>query len=620
MDPHNFIARAEAQRWVGVAEKLLLAHDFVGSKSFAIKAKDSDPTFQPADQILAIITTLLSAQKQAHNNTQQPDYYSILQVNQFVQDAQLITNQYQRLGILLNPNENRFPYSQQAFELVNDAWAVLSNPMRKSIYDSELNHYMPHQHQEINSLGFHNQQQQQHYQQQHHQHQQQFNFFANSNEHELAEPNYSFQARLQRQLQQHNFLFNSNSNSNANVSTNVNSNSVGLGRVVNEHVSVDSNSVGLGRVVNEHVSVDSNSVRLGAVVPEQHVRVQEQMFQPNVQPFQFTYIPPQPQSQPVPQQEPQVFWQQPPLPQPQPESEPQEENANEFNTNDGVNEEEIQTESPAENVDECVETEGPTEKMDESATFWTACPYCLYMFEYPRVYVDCVLRCDHCKRACQAVSVPCPPIIEGKEAYFCCWGYFPVGVSMSHLEKKSGEDMKEDWAPVSTLNDVSSQVKEHLNAIEKSKLFEKRIYIDDVTDDIFEGISETESSDDSDVEWGCAMRKKAKRKKRGTMKANVVMGRNGKNVENDVGPPIGPSNPRRQSGRFAKDLGKLDLNVELNSNEGEEGARRVAGGTHGHGLEEEDIIEGNGFFEGLDEFLDNLPILPVGNDETVEAA
>ncbi|GKE48186.1 hypothetical protein Tco_1479444, partial [Tanacetum coccineum] len=42
------------------------------------------------------------------------------------------------------------------------------------------------------------------------------------------------------------------------------------------------------------------------------------------------------------------------------------------------------------------------------------------------------------------------------------------------------------WAPVLTLNDVSSQVKEHFNVIEKSKLFDKRIYIDDVTDDIFD--------------------------------------------------------------------------------------------------------------------------------------
>ncbi|GKB94885.1 translocon-associated protein subunit alpha-like protein [Tanacetum coccineum] len=57
----------------------------------------------------------------------------------------------------LKPQQNRFSYSQQAFELVNDAWVVLSNPMRKSIYDSELNHYMPHQHQQhhqVNSLGF----------------------------------------------------------------------------------------------------------------------------------------------------------------------------------------------------------------------------------------------------------------------------------------------------------------------------------------------------------------------------------------------------------------------------------------------------------------------------------
>ncbi|XWS68234.1 hypothetical protein CRYUN_Cryun04dG0073000 [Craigia yunnanensis] len=74
---------------------------------------------------------------------------------------------------------------------------------------------------------------------------------------------------------------------------------------------------------------------------------------------------------------------------------------------------------------------------------------------------------------------------------------------------------------------------------------------------------------------------------------------------------------RKQMGRGTKDLGKLDLNVEF-SNEVEE---PVPGSSVGNqaGYREEDNIEGNGFFEGLDEFLSSLPILSVVGDDKVKA-
>ncbi|XVF36598.1 hypothetical protein REPUB_Repub19eG0070900 [Reevesia pubescens] len=62
------------------------------------------------------------------------------------------------------------------------------------------------------------------------------------------------------------------------------------------------------------------------------------------------------------------------------------------------------------------------------STFWTACPYCYRLFEYPRVYEGCCLRCQNCERAFQAVLVPTlPPLVPGKDAYYCCWGFFPLG-------------------------------------------------------------------------------------------------------------------------------------------------------------------------------------------------
>ncbi|KAE8662284.1 hypothetical protein F3Y22_tig00113548pilonHSYRG00042 [Hibiscus syriacus] len=70
---------------------------------------------------------------------------------------------------------------------------------------------------------------------------------------------------------------------------------------------------------------------------------------------------------------------------------------------------------------------------------------------------------------------------------------------------------------------------------------------------------------------------------------------------------------RKQMKRGMKVLGKLDLNVEFR-NEAEE----LVGGRSNAGIKE-DNNEGNGFFEGLDEFFGSLPILSVVGDDKVKA-
>ncbi|KAI3509428.1 hypothetical protein L1887_24692 [Cichorium endivia] len=720
MDPHSFIARAEAQRWLGIAEKLLMGHDLVGAKTFAIRARESDPRLEAADQILAIADTLLAAEKRVvgSNGTQQPDFYAILQLVRFVEDAEHIAAQYRRLAVTLNPHQNRFPYSDQAFQLVNEAWAVLSNHMRKSMYDSELD-FPPQQ--QMNTIGFNLEQQQHHHhqQQQQHHHQHQHNFFSinhmgSGHEQELAEPQQTFQTRVQRShqqehLQQHNFLS------------------------------------------------QPNPVRPSPVREQEQLfqqREQEQLFQPQVQPFQITSTPQQ-QSRPPPQPpmrsptppppaappQPPVSWpqqsqhskpqplrrsstpppvatpqspyswpqapphsqQQPPMrsptpppppaappqppvswPEPPPYSQPQppirsptpppppaappqppvswpeapphsqpQPPQTQFQPQQQLQEDlreqqQQQHESPEQNPtpvelpnhvdtnndlsDEESEraTNADSENIDTSPTFWTACPYCLYMYEYPSIYTECTLRCDNCERAFQAVPVPSPPpLTDDQETYFCCWGSFPLGLSISHLEKNKLQGTNTNWTPFSPIYDVSSQIHNHLNNTtpKKPRNWGPRVYKDDATEDIFTDISEP--SDDSDADWDVTNNKKVKKtKKRGRKrKAKVVSVKQKTNKSVSVGssPPtvLLPESSkkglvniaRRQSGRVAKELGKLDLNVEFNNNEGEEPGAKM-GGANRQG--EEDNIEGNGFFEGLDEFLSSLPILSVVNEEKVK--
>ncbi|XP_076907351.1 uncharacterized protein LOC143563765 [Bidens hawaiensis] len=302
-------------------------------------------------------------------------------------------------------------------------------------------------------------------------------------------------------------------------------------------------------------------------------------------------------------------------------------------------------ESPQQEAEPEPEAEAEAEIADEgvndnndSTTFWTTCPYCFYLYEYPSEYVECVLRCDTCKRAFQAVSVPSPPAIaEGKDSYYCCWGFFPLAVSVSDMVKNNGGGKTtSNWAPFSPMCDVSIHVPEnvkdghlsdgpdeadpdnvkddHLNdepAPKKNAFVNANsgpsIYIDDEVDDIFEGISEP--SEDSDLEWNDSKKKKAKKMKKDKLKD----ARNG-NSRKSVGVTT-----RRQSGRAPKGMGRLDLNVEFDNNEGEEVTARRGGGAREGGQGDGDNAEGIGFFEGLDEFFSSLPILSVVNDDKVKA-
>ncbi|KAK2354365.1 Chaperone DnaJ-domain superfamily protein [Trifolium repens] len=128
--------RAEAERWLYTANKLLSARDLHGARSFAIRARESDPTFDASELLLAVIDTLLAGE--ARINDHHTDWYGILQILRYTTNIDHIANQYRRLALLLDPNRNPFAFSGHAFSLVHDAWSVLSNPAKKAMYDSDL--------------------------------------------------------------------------------------------------------------------------------------------------------------------------------------------------------------------------------------------------------------------------------------------------------------------------------------------------------------------------------------------------------------------------------------------------------------------------------------------------
>lgn len=82
------------------------------------------------------------------------------------------------------------------------------------------------------------------------------------------------------------------------------------------------------------------------------------------------------------------------------------------------------------------------------SSFWTACPYCYNLYEFPRVYQDCVLKCGNCTRAIHATEIgTLPPVVEGQDAYYCCWGFFPMGFSGKEDGVEGGSGRKDSGVP-----------------------------------------------------------------------------------------------------------------------------------------------------------------------------
>ncbi|KAL5218349.1 hypothetical protein ABZP36_019033 [Zizania latifolia] len=79
----------------------------------------------------------------------------------------------------------------------------------------------------------------------------------------------------------------------------------------------------------------------------------------------------------------------------------------------------------------------------QATEFWTACPFCCYVHQYPRELVGRALRCpnESCRKGFVAAEIPNPPtIVPGTEMYHCAWGFFPLGFP-------SAADLGGNWKP-----------------------------------------------------------------------------------------------------------------------------------------------------------------------------
>ncbi|CAO2211241.1 unnamed protein product [Urochloa humidicola] len=142
MDPFP-AQRREAERSMSIAEKLLMARDLEGCKQFVAEALSADPRAPGADDLFAAADALLAAQRRRLPSGG-PDPYAVLGLDSAVpanRDPDVVHSHYRRLSLLLNRSHPDRPCSlafADAARLVADAWAFLSDPLRKASLDANL--------------------------------------------------------------------------------------------------------------------------------------------------------------------------------------------------------------------------------------------------------------------------------------------------------------------------------------------------------------------------------------------------------------------------------------------------------------------------------------------------
>lgn len=91
---------------------------------------------------------------------------------------------------------------------------------------------------------------------------------------------------------------------------------------------------------------------------------------------------------------------------------------------------------------------------EPKASFWTVCPYCWGLFEYEKIYEDCSLRCQKCRKVFHAITVPPPEkdmLVTGKEQYYCYCAHIPL----RYLQSQHSINISKQWGMADRSNNES---------------------------------------------------------------------------------------------------------------------------------------------------------------------
>jgi len=118
-----------------LAEKMLLQKDFGGARMLAMKALELYPNLDGLPRFLATIEVYISADKKVNGEV---DWYRILGV-QPLADEETIRRRYRKLALTLHPDKNKSVGADGAFNLISQAWSLLSDKAKRITYDQKYN-------------------------------------------------------------------------------------------------------------------------------------------------------------------------------------------------------------------------------------------------------------------------------------------------------------------------------------------------------------------------------------------------------------------------------------------------------------------------------------------------
>lgn len=126
--------KIKALKLKGIAEERILEKDYTGARDNITKAQQIFPDFENVAQMVVVCDILCAA------NVDFPgcgiDWYWVLQLPPSADDFDIVS-QYQKLAALLEPLKNKFPGTESAIKLIGEAFSVLSDQVKRLIFDAK---------------------------------------------------------------------------------------------------------------------------------------------------------------------------------------------------------------------------------------------------------------------------------------------------------------------------------------------------------------------------------------------------------------------------------------------------------------------------------------------------
>ncbi|KAF0925492.1 hypothetical protein E2562_016684 [Oryza meyeriana var. granulata] len=113
--------------------------DYAGARTLLLETLQTNPRLDDAFEMLSVLEVLCAAAESRARPGRGVDWYRILQVLPR-DDAARIDAQYRSVVRQVEPVRDELPGAEAALRLVNDAYAMLSDPAKRARYDSTVAH------------------------------------------------------------------------------------------------------------------------------------------------------------------------------------------------------------------------------------------------------------------------------------------------------------------------------------------------------------------------------------------------------------------------------------------------------------------------------------------------